>query len=130
MTGQSSMGLGMHACAVDGGVVWEDRGPPTWMLLAACRGHTDLFFPVPYEQPSAREHREGLARATCLSCPVLDSCRRWAREHREYGFWGAESEEERAAAGYCVALPVGRVARVRRRRRNDPACSGGEYAVG
>ena len=38
-------------------------------------------------------------------------CRQWAREHREYGFWGGESEEERAAAGYRVDMPVGRVAR-------------------
>ena len=38
-------------------------------------------------------------------------CRDWAREHREYGFWGGESEEERAAAGFRVDMPVGRVAR-------------------
>jgi WhiB family redox-sensing transcriptional regulator len=38
-------------------------------------------------------------------------CREWARENREYGFWGGESEEERAAAGFRVDMPVGRVAR-------------------
>ena len=38
-------------------------------------------------------------------------CRNWARQHREYGFWGGESEEERAAAGFRVDMPVGRVAR-------------------
>ena len=31
--------------------------------------------------------------------------------NREYGFWGGESEEERAAAGFRVDMPVGRVAR-------------------
>jgi hypothetical protein len=43
---------------------------------------------------------------------VREPCRIRAREGREYGFWGGESEEERAAAGYAVALPTGRVARV------------------
>jgi WhiB family redox-sensing transcriptional regulator len=42
---------------------------------------------------------------------VLEQCRDWAREQREYGFWGGESEEERAAAGFRVDMPVGRVAR-------------------
>jgi len=42
---------------------------------------------------------------------VIGACREWAREHREYGFWGGESEEQRAAAGFRVDMPVGRVAR-------------------
>ena len=54
--------------------------------------------------------REAKARAVCATCPVLTPCR-GARENREYGFWGGESEEERAAAGYRVDMPVGRVAR-------------------
>ncbi len=55
--------------------------------------------------------RESKARAICTECPVLEPCRDWAREQREYGFWGGESEEERAAAGFRVDMPVGRVAR-------------------
>ena len=31
---------------------------------------------------------------------MLDDCRRAARDNRENGFWGGESEEERAAAGF------------------------------
>ena len=60
---------------------------------------------------SARAVREANARSVCRSCEVLHECREWARDHREYGFWGGESEEERAAAGYRVDMPVGRVAR-------------------
>jgi WhiB family redox-sensing transcriptional regulator len=41
----------------------------------------------------------------------MRACRGWARENREYGFWGGESEEERAAAGFRVEMPVGRIAR-------------------
>ena len=46
-----------------------------------------------------------------MECKVLDTCREFARENHEYGFWGGESEEDRAAAGFRVDMPVGRVAR-------------------
>ena len=78
---------------------------------APCRGHNDLFFAPAGERPEAREVRETVARAFCAVCSVALLCRTWAREHREYGFWGGESEEERAAAGFRVDLPVGRIAR-------------------
>jgi WhiB family redox-sensing transcriptional regulator len=87
-----------------------------WKSKAACDGHTGLFFAAFAERPDVRVHRERQARELCEQCPVLEACRAWARERREYGFWGGESEEERAAAGYPVALPVGRVARVIRDR--------------
>ena len=88
-----------------------DLDSTAWMVDAACKGQTALFFPPPGERPEAREAREAKARALCHSCPAMRSCREFAREHREYGFWGAESEEERAAAGFRVDMPVGRVAR-------------------
>jgi WhiB family redox-sensing transcriptional regulator len=77
------------------------------MDLAACHGRTELFFAPRAERPQARVRREAKARAVCLGCPVLAECRWYARRHREYGFWGAESEEERSAAGYPVPSPVG-----------------------
>ena len=86
-------------------------GPLAWTSDAACIGQTDLFFAPAGERPETRVLREGRARAICAICPVLEPCRDWARENREYGFWGGESEEERAAAGYRVDMPVGRVAR-------------------
>jgi WhiB family redox-sensing transcriptional regulator len=86
-------------------------GPLTWTSEAACQGQSRLFFAPAGERPEARAVREASARTVCRSCPVLAECRDWAREHREYGFWGGESEEERAAAGYRVDMPVGRVAR-------------------
>ena len=82
-----------------------------WTTDAACSGQTRLFFAPAGERPEARVVREAQARSICRTCPVLLECRDWAREHREYGFWGGESEEERAAAGYRVDMPVGRVAR-------------------
>ncbi len=86
-------------------------GPLTWTDQAACRGQNDLFFAPAGERPETRSIREAKARAVCTTCTAMDPCRRWARENREYGFWGGESEEERAAAGFRVDMPVGRVAR-------------------
>ena len=87
-------------------------GPLRWTEQAECRGESKLFFAPAGERPEARATREAQARAVCGACPALIDCRDWAREHREYGFWGGESEEERAVAGFRVALPTGRVARV------------------
>src|SRR5215831_17568243 len=86
-------------------------GPLTWTGEAACQGQTRLFFAPAGERPEARAVREAAARGVCAACPALMECRDWARDHREYGFWGGESEEERAAAGFRVDMPVGRVAR-------------------
>jgi len=86
-------------------------GPLVWTADAACSGQTNLFFAPAGERPEARAVRERKARAVCNECSVLDACRDWARDNREYGFWGGESEENRAAAGYRVDMPVGRVAR-------------------
>ena len=86
-------------------------GPLTWTGTAACRGQNDLFFAPAGERPETRNVREAKARAVCDTCAVLEPCRQWAREQREYGFWGGESEEERAAAGFRVEMPVGRIAR-------------------
>ena len=82
-----------------------------WTAEAACSGQTTLFFAPPGERPESRAVREAQARMVCVRCPVLAPCRAWARENREYGFWGGESEEERAAAGFRVDMPVGRIAR-------------------
>jgi WhiB family redox-sensing transcriptional regulator len=86
-------------------------GPLAWTDRATCRGQNDLFFAPAGERPETRMVRESKARAVCNACPVIEPCRQWARENREYGFWGGESEEERAAAGFRVDMPVGRVAR-------------------
>ncbi len=86
-------------------------GPLRWTAEASCQGQTRLFFAPAGERPEARAVREAQARSVCSQCPALVECRDWARDHREYGFWGGESEEDRAAAGFRVDMPVGRVAR-------------------
>lgn len=81
--------------------------PPAWMAFGACRGQTNVFFAPHAERPQARVKREARARRICQACPVLFDCRRHARSSLEYGFWGGESEDERALAGYPVPAPVG-----------------------
>lgn len=85
-------------------VAWQ---PPAWMAFGACRGRTDTFFAPHAERPQARVKREARARRICQSCPVLFECRQHARSNLEYGFWGGESEDERALSGYPVPAPVG-----------------------
>jgi WhiB family redox-sensing transcriptional regulator len=77
------------------------------MDLAACKGHTPLFFAPKAERPQARARRETRARRICTVCPVVDECRTFAREHHEYGFWAGESEEDRHLAGFTVSAPIG-----------------------
>jgi WhiB family transcriptional regulator, redox-sensing transcriptional regulator len=72
-----------------------------WVARARCVGHTELFFAPLGERPERRVERQTDARALCHSCPVMLACRADARTNRESGFWGGESEEERAAAGYA-----------------------------
>lgn len=81
--------------------------PPEWMDLAACKGHTPLFFPPKAERPQARARREARARRICDTCDVLTTCREFARANHEYGFWAGESEEDRHLAGFTVSAPIG-----------------------
>jgi WhiB family redox-sensing transcriptional regulator len=71
-----------------------------WIERALCTGLTDLFFASPGERPGTRARREARASQYCQRCPVRLQCRDHARTHRESGFWGGESEEDRARAGF------------------------------
>ena len=85
-----------------------------WRDHANCVGHTELFFPPRAERPQARTRRELKAAKLCGACPVIAECRAHAREHREYGYWAGESEEERHVLGFTVAAPIGIRARQHR----------------
>ncbi|MCB0973415.1 MAG: WhiB family transcriptional regulator [Actinobacteria bacterium] len=97
-----------------------------WASRALCAGRTQLFFPRPGERPEARERREKVAAQYCARCPVSEPCRLHARVEREYGYWGGESEEQRANAGFQVRLPVGRAARRAARAAREAEEAGSE----
>ena len=65
-----------------------------------------LFFAPFAERPEARVRREAKARQICSVCPVADLCKEYARDNRELGFWGGESESERATAGFAPTTPI------------------------
>jgi len=104
-----------------------EPGPPAtgdWTDEAACRGRTNLFFGIAGERPERRARREVAARKVCDSCPVRLPCRVTARANHENGFWGGESEEERAAAGYpphSIARRTVQIASNQGARRRDRA---------
>ena len=80
-------------------------GNREWAKDGLCADKSELFFAPPGERRTRRTKREALARSYCENCQVRFACRSWARENREHGFWGGESEEQRAALGYPPRSP-------------------------
>jgi hypothetical protein len=99
-----------------------DIDPDRWRMDAACRGHDpDLFHPEKGDTVTAAK-----ALAICARCPVADTCREHAVEHRERGIWGGTSERQRkevrtqrfrAAGGRRTPAPCGTDAAYHRHRR-------------
>ena len=77
-----------------------------WMASASCAGHSDVFFAPFAERPEARVRREASAGVICSECDSMSKCRDYARTNRELGYWGGESESERAAAGFPPTTPI------------------------
>ena len=69
-----------------------------WKDNAACKGRTELFFAPAGEREEPRIRREALAKAICMTCPVLLPCRDAARGQGELGYWGGENDDERRVA--------------------------------
>lgn len=77
-----------------------------WMRHGKCGGASEYYFAPYAERPEARVRREAKAREICETCQVLIVCRDYARANRELGFWGGESESERADAGFPPTTPI------------------------
>lgn len=89
----------------------------SWTQEALCKGMTHIFFPAKdSERPQARMRREQKAKLVCSKCPVLVSCRDYARQNPQFGIWGGETEEERLLRGYGYP-PYGNTLRRRVSRR-------------
>ena len=78
-----------------------------WKQSANCKGKLKLFFANRAERPQARYRREAKANRLCAECTVKEECKDFARNSREYGYWGGENEEDRHLAGFTVAAPIG-----------------------
>ena len=77
----------------------------SWKQHALCSDLTEVFFGPASERPERRAERELLAKSFCRVCPAMLPCRRSGRLNREHGIWGAETDEDRAAAGYSPRSP-------------------------
>ena len=83
------------------------QSPFAWYENAVCKGYSFLFYPKDAERPQARDRREQKAKTLCAVCPVLNSCKEYARQNGEFGVWGGENEEERFLAGYKLPKHAG-----------------------
>ncbi|MFW0787678.1 WhiB family transcriptional regulator [Gordonia sp. CPCC 206044] len=74
--------------------VTDDMG---WRQRARCGGASaHLFIVDQRETKRQRQHREAMAKALCLSCPVRERCLRYALDvDEEQGIWGGLSPAER-----------------------------------
>lgn len=97
----------------------SSMGSTAWMEHGRCVGESGLFFAPFAERPEARVRREARARSICNNCVVLLACRDYARRNRELGFWGGESESERAEAGFAPTTPIVGRKRVAEERARD-----------
>ena len=93
----------MSITAANTYVDWQTQA---WMTDGLCAGRSDLFFAPFAERPEARVRRESKAKGLCESCASTVECKAYARDNRELGFWGAESESERATAGFAPTTPI------------------------
>ena len=76
--------------------LYVDSQEMRWVEGDLCQGKSDLFF-APFAARAAQ---------ICAVCPAMESCKQHARDHRELGFWGGESEAERATAGFAPTTPI------------------------
>ena len=86
--------------------LYVDSQEMRWVDGVLCQGKSDLFFAPFAERPEARVRREARAAQICAACPAMESCKQHARDPRELGFWGGESEAERATAGFAPTTPI------------------------
>ena len=101
-----------------------------WRDFAQCRGSATLFFAKKSERPQARERREARALRLCRACPVQLICRDFARDHREFGFWGGESEEDRQLAGDGLSSQLTRPTSPPTARPTSPPAAGPTSPLG
>jgi WhiB family redox-sensing transcriptional regulator len=85
--------------------------PPTgdWEHKGACRGYPPEIFV--FDKTGMRqteiEAREAQAKRICATCPVLEQCRTYAREHKPDGIWGGETPVERRKLRSAVRSLIG-----------------------
>ena len=78
---------------------------PWWMENAGCQGKSQLFFPPQAKGQLLENDVRIVLEKFALSAKFLLTAKPM-RQQRELGFWGGESEIERAEAGFAPTTPV------------------------
>ncbi|MFD3998702.1 WhiB family transcriptional regulator [Streptomyces sp. NPDC058548] len=113
-----------HRIAIPGFLYRVDEPVP-------CTRMPGLFHPPDDGYLDAGERgrdRMRLALNLCQSCPVLADCREWARDRKEWGVWGGETDTQRIAAvrpERRLRKSASPAPRRSARRRPDPVGAGG-----
>lgn len=78
-----------------------------WMDDAACKGQGDAFHPEQHTTRHGETDATFVAKQTCSTCPVQDTCLAHALEHQEWlGIWGGLTPPERRAFAKSRRLPI------------------------
>lgn len=83
---------------IDYGLPTAPDVPTGWMDNAACKGHTNLYFPTPGTGHSNHTfHKQ--ARQICDTCPVTTECRNYAIAiDARHGMWAGQTANELKAS--------------------------------
>ena len=91
----------------------QDTVGTDWRNHAACRDvDPELFFPLGTEGASLPQIEQ--AKQICLTCPVSETCLRWALDNGDAGVWGGTTDEDRRR------YRRSRITRVRQRGESEP----------
>ncbi|MFF9786276.1 WhiB family transcriptional regulator [Streptomyces nigrescens] len=62
----------------------------------------ETFMPCATTDPEVFHDKNynDIAKGLCAACFLEETCRSWGRANGEWGTWGGETSEERAAAGF------------------------------
>jgi WhiB family redox-sensing transcriptional regulator len=72
----------------------QDTAGTDWRNHAACRDvDPDLFFPLGTVGASLPQVEQ--AKQICRTCPVSETCLRWALDNGDAGVWGGTTDEDR-----------------------------------
>lgn len=64
---------------------FADDSLASWRDMAACKGNTETFWPLPNETAERFALRQDQCKAICRRCMVMAECREWAFQRSDEG---------------------------------------------
>lgn len=66
----------------------------------------NLYYETSESYISTAPKQHAYLRRMCLTCPEVHTCREWAINNEEYGFWGGMTATERRSERIMRNIPV------------------------